>query len=53
VFGRGAEEAEELKKAGIPFEMVPGVSAALGAAAFSSIPLTDRRYSSRVTFVTG
>jgi uroporphyrinogen III methyltransferase / synthase len=53
VFGRGAEEAEELRNAGIPFEIVPGISAALGAAAYGSIPLTDRRYSSRVTFATG
>lgn len=53
VFGRGAEEAEELKNAGISFEIVPGVSAALGAAAYGGIPLTDRRCSSQVTFATG
>jgi uroporphyrinogen III methyltransferase / synthase len=53
VFGRGAEEAEELERAGIPFEFVPGISAALGAAASCGIPLTDRRYSSRVTLTTG
>jgi uroporphyrinogen III methyltransferase/synthase len=53
IFGRGAEEAEELAEAGIPFEIVPGVSAALGAAAYAGIPLTDRRYASQVTFATG
>ena len=53
IFGRGAEEAEELSNAGIPFEIIPGVSAALGAAAYAGIPLTDRRYASRVTLATG
>ena len=53
IFGRGAEEAEELTEAGIPFEIVPGVSAALGAAAYAGIPLTDRRYASQVTLATG
>lgn len=53
IFGRGAEEAEELAEAGIPFEIVPGVSAALGAAAYAGIPLTDRRHASQVTLATG
>src|SRR5713226_3296050 len=53
VFGRGAEEAEALREAGIPFEIVPGVTAALGAAGCAGIPLTDRRHASAVAFVAG
>jgi uroporphyrin-III C-methyltransferase len=53
VFGRGGEEGEELAAAGIPFDVVPGVSAALGAAAAARIPLTHRELSSDVTFATG
>lgn len=53
VFGRGAEEAEALKKAGIPYEIVPGITSALGAASYAGIPLTDRRCASHVEFSTG
>lgn len=53
IFGRGGEEAEALFHAGIPCEIIPGVTAALGAAAFAGIPLTHRGYSSAVAFVTG
>lgn len=52
VFGRGGEEAEELAAARIPFEVVPGISAALGAAARLNVPLTHREASSSVTFAT-
>jgi uroporphyrinogen III methyltransferase/synthase len=53
VFGRGGEEAEELAAHGIGFELVPGVSAALGAAAYAGIPLTHRECASSVRLVTG
>ncbi len=53
IFGRGGEEAECLAGAGIPFEVIPGVSTPLGAAAYSGVPLTHRGFTSAVTFVTG
>ncbi|HSY23277.1 MAG TPA: uroporphyrinogen-III C-methyltransferase [Polyangiaceae bacterium] len=52
IFGRGGEEAEELLAAGIAFEIVPGISAALGAAAAAGLPLTHRDVASSVTFAT-
>jgi uroporphyrin-III C-methyltransferase len=52
LFGRAGEEMEALRHAGIEFEVIPGVTAALGAAASARISLTDRRHASRVVFVT-
>jgi uroporphyrin-III C-methyltransferase len=53
VFGRGGEEAEACRAAGVPVEVVPGISAANGAAAAAQIPLTHREAASIVTFVAG
>jgi uroporphyrin-III C-methyltransferase len=52
LFGRAGEEMEALSRAGIDFEVIPGVTAALGAGASARISLTDRRHASRVVFVT-
>jgi uroporphyrinogen III methyltransferase/synthase len=53
IFGRGGEEAEVLRQAGIPFEIVPGVTAALAAGAYLEIPLTHRTIASGIAFITG
>ncbi|HEU0000330.1 MAG TPA: uroporphyrinogen-III C-methyltransferase [Ktedonobacteraceae bacterium] len=53
VFGRGGEEALALSEAGIPFEIVPGVSSAIAVPAYVGIPVTQRDYAGAVTIVTG
>lgn len=53
IFGRGGEEAEALASAGIPYEVIPGVTSPLGIAAYTGVPLTHRDHTSVVTFTTG
>jgi len=53
IFGRGGEEVEAVRAAGLPVEVIPGVSAALGCAAEAMLPLTHRDHSSAVSFVAG
>ncbi|MDG6988661.1 MAG: uroporphyrinogen-III C-methyltransferase [Nitrososphaerota archaeon] len=53
IFGRGGEDIEALRKEGVEFEVVPGLTSAAAAPAYAGIPLTDRRYSSSVAIITG
>lgn len=53
IFGRGSEEIEAAKKAGIDFQVIPGITSAIGISAYTGIPLTHRKYSQGVIFITG
>jgi uroporphyrin-III C-methyltransferase/precorrin-2 dehydrogenase/sirohydrochlorin ferrochelatase len=53
VFGRGGEEIDVLRRAGISYEVIPGITAAIAAGAYAGVPLTDRRHAQSVRFLTG
>ena len=53
VFGRGGEEGEELRKAGVAFEEVPGITSAISVPAYAGIPITHRDFTSTFTVITG
>lgn len=53
VFGRGGEEADALHEAGVPFEVIPGITSAIAGPAYAGIPVTHRKYCTQFTVFTG